>query len=132
IALSRLLSVHVPTRCMIDVGAHVGTTLEPFLAAGWEVHAFEPLEANRRQLVANYPGAPRLSVRPEAVSNASSTRAFHLALNLDGSLHEYHHSLEDIGEDAWHRKGPAIAVTTVSLDDLISRREIPPHAGFLK
>jgi glycosyltransferase involved in cell wall biosynthesis len=55
ICLSRLLSRLVPTNCMIDVGAHHGTALAPFLHAGWKVHAFEPIEANRRQLAATFP-----------------------------------------------------------------------------
>jgi FkbM family methyltransferase len=132
IALSRVFCALVPTRCMIDVGAHHGTSLEPFLHGGWEVVAFEPIEDNRRQLAAAFPGAERLTIRSEAVSDTSGTQEFHLALNLDGSLHEYHHSLERIGDDAWHKKGPTVAVPTVSLDDLVARGDIPEHVGFLK
>ncbi len=132
IALSRLLTSLVPTRHMIDVGAHYGTTLEPFLNAGWTVDAFEPLEANRQELTARFAGAPGLVVRPQAASNETGTREFHLALNLDGSLHEYHHSLEKINDDPWHRKGPTVTVSTVRLDDLVARGEIPRQIGFLK
>src|SRR5262249_45665141 len=39
--LFRLLGERLPTRRMIDVGAHHGCTLEPFLNAGWDVDAFE-------------------------------------------------------------------------------------------
>jgi FkbM family methyltransferase len=132
IALSRLLSTLVPTKCMIDVGAHHGTSLEPFLRAGWNVHAFEPIEANRRVLAASFAGADKLVIRSEAASNETGTRAFHLALNLDGSLHEYHHSLEQINEDPWHKKGPTVSVPTVRLDDLAANGDIPCQIGFLK
>jgi FkbM family methyltransferase len=132
IALSRLLSGLAPTRHMIDVGAHHGTSLEPFLHAGWKVDAFEPIETNRWQLTANFGAAPGLVIRPEAVSNETGTAAFHLALNLDGTLHEYHHSLEQIQDDAWHKKGPTVTVPTVRLDDLVTRGEIPTQVGFLK
>lgn len=35
---------------MIDVGAHLGTSCEPFLRQGWTVHAFEPCSDTRRHL----------------------------------------------------------------------------------
>jgi FkbM family methyltransferase len=117
---------------MIDVGAHHGTSLAPFLRAGWRCFAFEPVEPNRARLRANFPDQPLLVVRPEAVSDAPGSRSLHLALNLDGTLHEYHHSLERFGEDAWHKKGPAVEVPVVSLDDLVARGELPERVGFLK
>src|ERR1035438_9071027 len=132
IALSRLLSALVPTQCMIDVGAHHGTSLEPFLHAGWNVYAFEPIEANRRVLTNSFAGVEKLVIRSEAASNQTGTRALPLALNLDGTLHEYHHSLEQINEDPWHKKGPTVAVSTVRLDDLAARGDIPTRVGFLK
>lgn len=45
-------------RVMIDVGAHVGRSLEPFAKKGWEVYAFEPDPKNLaalRILAKNYP-----------------------------------------------------------------------------
>jgi FkbM family methyltransferase len=131
-ALSRLLSNLVPTMCMVDVGAHHGSSLEPFLDAGWSIYAFEPIESNRTQLTARFAGRKKLVIRSEAVSYETATKAFHLALNLDGSLHEYHHSLEHIANDRWHRKGPTIAIPAVSLDDLVSHGELPRQVGFLK
>jgi len=125
-----LRELRVP--CMIDVGAHHGTSLEPFLRAGWRVTAFEPVEDNRRQLQARLGHSPNLAVRSEAVSDQAGERTFHLALQLDGTLHEYHHSLEQFNEDPWHRKGPQVRVTTVTLDGLIERGELPSQVGYLK
>src|SRR5262249_19786173 len=131
-ALHRLLRDGIRTRWMIDVGAHHGTSLEPFLRAGWHTVAFEPVEENRRRLEELFGANPRLTSRPEAVSDASGTRELRLALNLDGTLHEYHHSLEDIGEDPWHRKGPTVPVRTVTLDELVGRGERPGQVRYLK
>jgi FkbM family methyltransferase len=127
-----LLAEHLQTRCMIDVGAHHGSTLLPFLHAGWRVFAFEPVEANRSRLLARCGASERLTVRPEAVSDHSGTVAFHLALSLDGSLDSPYHSLERTRADRYHRKGDTVAVAAVSLDDLAARSELPHRVGFLK
>lgn len=132
INLHRLLARRIPTRIMIDVGAHHGTTLAPFAEAGWSVIAFEPFEANRRALTERFAAAPAVVVRPEAVSDESGTRALHLAVEPGGRLHEYYHSLERIGEDAYHRKGGVVAVPTVRLDELVRRGELSGRVGFLK
>jgi FkbM family methyltransferase len=131
-SLLRILARAVATPVMIDVGAHHGTSLFPFFHNNWQCYAFEPIEENRKQLLANAGDSTRLVVRPEVVSDASGEKEFHLALNLDGTLHEYNHSLERINEDAWHRKGPTVRVPAVTLDDLISRGELPDRVGVLK
>src|SRR5207245_2024611 len=81
------------TRCMIDVGAHHGSTLLPFLTAGWRVYAFEPIAENRVVLQAHCGDNDHLTVRSEAVSNCSGTKLLQLASRPDGSLHDYYHSL---------------------------------------
>jgi FkbM family methyltransferase len=132
IAVFRLLGGRLENHCMIDVGAHHGSTLLPFLEAGWRVYAFEPVEANRARLLERCGRHERLTLRPEAVSNCSGTRPLHLALSLDGSLHEYYHSLERTRADRYHRKGETVEVRVVSLDDLVVSGEIPQQVGFLK
>jgi FkbM family methyltransferase len=117
---------------MIDVGAHHGTSIEPFLNAGWSGIAFEPMEHNRRRMAERLGQNPRLTIRPEAVSDRTTTRLLQLALDGNGVLHEFHHSLEDFKTDPWHTKGPKIEVATVSLDDLVARGEVPSAVGFLK
>src|SRR5262249_33812451 len=64
-SLLRILSRTVSTPVMIDVGAHHGTSLFPFLHNNWQCYAFEPIEENRRQLLANTEGLTRLVARPE-------------------------------------------------------------------
>ncbi|MGH9428707.1 MAG: FkbM family methyltransferase, partial [Terriglobia bacterium] len=117
---------------MIDVGAHQGATLEPFVKAGWTVNAFEPIEANRNRMKERFSSCQTLIIHPEAVSNSSGYKDFHLALKKDGELHEYYHSLERIGLDSYHRKGRSIRIETVTLDDLIQAGRLSSKAGFLK
>ncbi len=130
--LYRLLATRICTKQMIDVGAHHGVTFRPFLGAGWSVVAFEPVAANRCVLAEHFATATNLTIRPEAVSNNSGTKSLRLAVQLDGTPHEYYHSLERIGDDPYHRKGCAVEVEAVSLNDLAARGEIPRHIGFLK
>lgn len=132
IELLRLLGARSSTRAMVDVGAHHGTTLEPFVAAGFDVYAFEPLESNRRRLRKRLGEPPSLTVRGEAVSRASGTAELQLAVREDGSPHDHYHSLERIGSDEYHSKGETVVVPTVSLDDLVARGELPVSVGVLK
>jgi FkbM family methyltransferase len=132
LALLRLLSSIISCRRMIDVGAHHGHSLQPFLELGWRVTAFEPIAANRQRLESLDAGNGRLVIRPEAVSNETGQRLLHLALTRDGALHEYYHSLEFFAEDEWHRKGPSVPIATVSLDDLVDRGDLPSRIGVLK
>lgn len=53
---------------LLDVGAHVGSTLLPFAEAGWAVHAFEPDRVNRAQLERNTSHLPNVNIVPMAVA----------------------------------------------------------------
>jgi len=130
--VEKLLAARLQTRCMIDVGAHHGSTLLPFLNSGWHVIAFEPIPDNRRVLLERCEPSEHLIVRPEAVSSHSGTGVLQLALRLDGTLHDYYHSLESTRADRYHRKGGVESVSLVSLDDLAARGEVPHDVGFLK
>jgi FkbM family methyltransferase len=72
IRLMRRLSARVKKRVMIDVGAHQ-ETLEAFVAAGFDVYAFEPSESNRARLTERLGEPPNLVLRPEGVSGESGT-----------------------------------------------------------
>jgi FkbM family methyltransferase len=59
---------------MIDVGAHHGSALMPFLNKEWRIFAFEPDEKNRQQLVerlTKHHNAALVTVDPRAVGNES-------------------------------------------------------------
>ena len=127
-----LLARAVSNHHMIDVGAHQGDMLKPFVNAGWTVDAFEPIESNRKRMKERFSSHQNLTIHSEGVSNSSGYKDFHLALNSDGELHEYYHSLELIGVDIHHRKGTSIRIQTVALDDLIRAGRLPRKIGFLK
>jgi FkbM family methyltransferase len=58
---------------MIDVGAHFGGSLAPFLDTGWRVLAFEPDRRNRAALLAAFGDRPNLTIDPRAVSESSES-----------------------------------------------------------
>jgi hypothetical protein len=54
---------------MIDVGAHFGTTLKPFMNLGWTIHAFEPDPNNRKKVIDLGGNDSNVFINTEAVSN---------------------------------------------------------------
>lgn len=54
---------------MVDVGAHFGESLQPYLEQGWRVFAFEPDAANRTELQRRIPAHARLALSEVALSN---------------------------------------------------------------
>lgn len=56
---------------MLDVGAHQGSSLTPFLKRGWTVHAFEPDPSNRAILSSRCPGA---TIDPRAISEVDGEK----------------------------------------------------------
>jgi FkbM family methyltransferase len=54
---------------MVDVGAHYGSALRPFVRQGWQVYAFEPDARNRQHLVAEFGGFRNLQIDPRAVAD---------------------------------------------------------------
>lgn len=130
--LFELFARVISNRHVIDVGAHQGDMLKPFVHAGWTVDAFEPIEANRNRMKERFSCHQNLTIHSEAVSNSSGYKDLHLALKRDGELHEYYHSLERIGVDNHHRKGNSIRIQTVALDDLVRTGRLPSKIGLLK
>lgn len=56
---------------MVDVGAHFGESLRPYLERGWKIVAFEPDSRNRARLLKEV-DAGRIDLRPVAVSDHES------------------------------------------------------------
>ena len=54
---------------MLDVGAHYGSSLEPFINYDWDVHAFEPSDKNRYYLNKEYSNKKKLHIYPVGVSD---------------------------------------------------------------
>ncbi|MCB0520984.1 MAG: FkbM family methyltransferase [Lewinellaceae bacterium] len=97
----KLLMKGDPHRVMIDVGAHVGRSLEPFAKKGWKVYAFEPDPHNLeelRELAKNY---PNVKVEPIALGDKEETEmAFFSSAVSTGisSLVNFHTTHEEVAK----------------------------------
>jgi FkbM family methyltransferase len=54
---------------MVDVGAHHGSELRPFVDRGWRAYAFEPDPVNRADLQRRFGQHPRVNIDARAVSD---------------------------------------------------------------
>ena len=108
---------------MIDVGAHLGSSLLPFAKAGWSVLAFEPDQVNRKGLMERVANYPDVHVSDNAVGKeAAAEVAFYRSDVSSGisSLTAFHES---------HQASERVVVTT--LDDVISTAGLT-ELDFLK
>lgn len=105
---------------MFDVGAHQGSSLAPFLAHGWTVHAFEPDPSNRAILSTNYPD---LQIDSRAVSDVDGEDVSLFTSDVStgiSTLSPFHPT---------HR--PTATVKTVRLDTYIRENGVG-QVDFLK
>ena len=131
-SLFAFLSNRIANKRMIDVGAHRGSAFLPFVQQGWSVDAFEPIKENYEALRQKFDNYPGLRIHTYALSSAPGMRDMHLALNLDGSLHSFYHSLEVLPEDVFHKRGPVSSVEAKTIDQLVECGELPRSIGLLK
>lgn len=96
---------------MIDVGAHHGSALKPFLALGWTIYAFEPDPDNRAKLLTwlkGQPGHHSVTVDTRCVSDEPRRQApFYTSSQSTGisGLSAFHAS---------HVESQRVDVTTLS------------------
>ena len=105
---------------MLDVGAHHGFSLSPFLERGWTVHAFEPDPANRAILSTR---CPRAIIDDRAVSEVDGEQVPLYTSDVStgiSTLSPFH---------ATHRS--SATVRTVRLDTYIRERGVE-EVDFLK
>jgi FkbM family methyltransferase len=101
---------------MIDVGAHFGTSLYPFMNDGWEIHAFEPDPKNRQKLLERIKGKSNVKLSTEAVTNQSG---------LELSFYSSEVSTGISGLSSFHASHKEVAkVHTVTLKDYINTSNI--------
>jgi FkbM family methyltransferase len=114
------------TGCMIDVGAHFGTSLAPFLDMGWKIFAFEPDESNRAKLIhrlSTHVNKHLVSLDSRCVSNTSRKGVpFFTSEQSTGisGLSAFH---------ATHRESQAVNTTTLA--DFFANSDLP-EIDFLK
>jgi len=107
---------------MIDVGAHIGSALPPFLAKGWQIFAFEPDMRNRRILEKRYGNQPNLVIDPRAVSDQSAEKLPFFTSSESTGIS----SLAYFDES--HKKTADVSATT--LGEFCRERQID-HINFL-
>lgn len=105
---------------VIDVGAHQGFALEPFVCRGWKAYALEPDPSNREILTRRCPSAV---IDPRAVAETDDEELPLFTSDVStgiSTLSPFHPS---------HR--PTASVKTVRLDTFISEHQIR-NVDFLK
>ena len=125
--VARLIAEQAPNNStMIDVGAHFGTALKPFLDKGWRILAFEPDENNRAQLLQMLEGHPykeNVSVDIRALSNVHEENAVFYRSNEStgiSGLSAFHET---------HKAGNTVDITT--LTNVLESRQLE-DIQFLK
>jgi FkbM family methyltransferase len=71
---------------MIDVGAHNGVALTPFVGDGWQVFAFEPDDWNRSILVEVYGRNRHVTIVPLAVSDVPAANLPFFASDVSSGI----------------------------------------------
>lgn len=103
--IAELFSRDLSGTTMIDVGAHHGSALMPFLNNGWRVFAFEPDEKNRVKLLerlAKHKNKDLVSIDTRCVSNkAQRGVSFFTSEQSTGisglsAFHETHHESQKV------------------------------------
>lgn len=111
---------------MIDVGAHFGTALAPFLDLSWDIYAFEPDQNNRSKLLeylSNHKNKKYVTLDTRCVSNTSEKGlSFYCSEQSTGisglsAFHETHVKAQE--------------VDTTTLTDFFEMRTLP-DIDFLK
>ncbi len=103
--IAQMFTAGLTGKAMIDVGAHTGTALAPFLEMGWRIFAFEPDNKNRAKLLerlAKHQNKQQVSLDTRCVSNKSqkdvSFFSSEQSTGISGlsAFHETHHESQKV------------------------------------
>lgn len=114
--------LHLHNGTMIDVGAHVGSSLLPFARLGWRVLAFEAEENNFKELGINTKPFAKVEIINNLVSDIDGERKFYISPKHWGI-----HSIKPFHKT--HTQ--SITLNSVTLERAIRENEIG-HVNFLK
>lgn len=118
VLISRVIAAEPGT--MIDVGAHHGYAMDPFLRRGWTVYGFEPDPANRQVLTSRHPG---VAIDPRAVSETDGEAVSLFTSNVSTGISTL---------SPFHGTHAATAtVQTVRLDTFLADKDVK-NVDFLK
>ena len=105
-----------PSGVMIDVGTHIGTSLQPFAQKGWQIFGFEPDPNNRQKVLDNTSGFNNVNIFDLAVSDQGGKQLEFFTSNVStgiSSLAKFHDSHQ-----------PTTVVTTTTLKDVVAEHQI--------
>ncbi len=122
-AIERLIDARGPDRVLVDVGAHLGSSLAPFAKADWTVIACEPDPANRKGLVKRFGSKENVTIVPRAVSDEPAAAAPFFSSDESSGISALHAFRES------HEQSATVEVTTVS--ELVEAHGLT-HIDFLK
>ena len=114
--VAELLVGRITAGVMIDVGAQYGTTLAPFNHARWQVFAFEPDPASRKELETRFGHNPNLTIDGRAVADRiAQNLPFYSSPESAGisSLHPFHES---------HKETCTVSTTTIA--DFVQEKDL--------
>ena len=114
---------HTAPGTMVDVGAHYGSALRPFVRHGWQVFAFEPDAQNRVHLTAEFGNFPKLVIDPRAVSDTPRQGVVFYRSDVSSGISGLS------AFDPSHRAQATIDITTLA--ELIDTRQLR-NIDFLK
>jgi FkbM family methyltransferase len=136
IGLLSYLYSYLPSRNVIDVGAHTGIVSEYLLRAGYEVYAFEPFPESYDRLVKHLGGNSRFHPHNVALGRINTQLPLHLAADLSGTKKyddaSVFHSLSphSMPEDLPFRD--AVLVPVKTLADLHDGNVVPEDVSVVK
>jgi FkbM family methyltransferase len=107
-AMARLLTGKGPDGVLVDVGAHQGSSLEPFAKAGWTVVACEPDATNREELTNRFGNSGNITIDPRAVSEEPAKGAPFFSSEESTGISSLHAFRET------HQKTDTVEVTTIA------------------
>src|SRR3990172_9709865 len=114
--------LHMYNGTMIDVGAHVGSSLMPFAQLGWNILAFEAEENNYQELCGNTKQFSNVNCINTLVSDINGSREFYIS-----SKHWGIHSIKPF--DATHTK--SVNIKSITLAKSVNDHNIK-HVHYLK
>ena len=125
-AVAQVFSGHMAGSTMIDVGAHQGSALMPFLNMGWSIYAFEPDDNNRTNLIRKLSGhdkAHQVILDNRCVGNKTQQGVTFFTSNQSTGIS---------GLSAFHPSHKeAYKVDVITLRDYFAGKEMP-KVDFLK
>ena len=134
--LAAFLYSHLPSRRVLDIGAHVGDVAEYLLDAGYEVFSFEPYAQSYRRLIDRLGQRPGFHPFRLALGSASGELPLYLVDDLSTEKHygdpTVFHSLARHGMPADLPFRGSVAVTVKRLAELHASGEVPADIGLVK